>query len=109
MQPGDEVNVPIRIDTAGQRVTVVTANFTYPSDQLTFLSFDESGSAFPLSAAASVANGLVKISRSVPGSTGVSGDLLVTTVKFRAGPSTGTAALCFSDTGRVLRRRRPWR
>lgn len=103
VQPGAEIDVPIRIDTGGQHVTVVTANFTYPPDRFSFLSFDDSGSAFPLSAAAGAANGLVKISRSVPGTTGVSGDLLVTTAKFRAGPSTGTAALCFSDTDRVLR------
>jgi len=103
VQPEAEIDVPIRIDTSGQHVTVVTANFTYPPDRLSFLSFDDSGSAFPLSAAASASNGLVKISRSVPGTTGVSGDLLVTTAKFRAGPSTGTAALCYSDTDRVLR------
>jgi hypothetical protein len=95
---GQTVTVEVRENSGSTAVNAVQANFTYPTARLQFVSISADGSAFPVQAENSGANGQVKIARGT--TTPVSGDQLLAKVTFKV-TAAGSAPLDF-NTGTAL-------
>lgn len=91
---GDTISVSVRVDTGSSPTNAVSANFTYPTNLLEYLSADATGSDFSISAVEKVNNGTVSFDR---GSyTPLTGDKLVQKANFKV-LATGTATLNFTS------------
>jgi hypothetical protein len=78
---GSNVTIDIRENSGSAGVNAVQANFSYPTDKLTFVSADGSGSGFTTEAQSTGANGQVSLARGVIGS--LTGDQLIAKVTFK--------------------------
>lgn len=97
------LSVSVRMNSGGDQVNAVQANLTYSADKLDFISISSAGSSFPIDAASAGGSGTVSISRGVIG-TGISGDKLIATVRFRVNASAqGSAAINFSGGSALVR------
>jgi hypothetical protein len=97
---GQAVNVQIMVNTGGQSVNAIQADFTYPATKLQFQSIDGTGSVMGIDASSTGGNGSVSIAR---GNTSpYTGTGLVATVHFTA-LAAGSAALTFSNSSAVVR------
>ena len=85
--------VEVRENSGTTAVNAVQANFSYPTDKITFVSVDVSSSAFPTSAQATGGNGQVSIAQGIIGT--LTGDQLVAKVTFKTNAITGLASLPF--------------
>ena len=85
---GATFNVAVRINPNGENVNAIQANLTYPTGQLQYQSTNTSGSGFDITAPSSGGSGTVSIARG--STTGVTGDVVVATVVFKA-IATGSA------------------
>lgn len=92
---GATVQVTIRANSHATLVNGVTADFTYPTNRLTFQSIDASMSPFTVPLENSGADGEVKISRGILGDS-TSGDQIVAVVTFTANAA-GSTALAFTS------------
>jgi uncharacterized protein (DUF58 family) len=102
MQVGDSMTLSVRLNTNGQEVNAVQADFTYPSDKFEFVSTDSVGSVFSIEAQSTGGSGVVNIARG--STTPVNGsDLFVTNLNFRAIGSGRKIQIRFTDTSAVLR------
>lgn len=99
-RPGSTIAVQIRVDTGGQAVNAVQADFTYPTDKLTFTSIDATGSAFDVDASSSGGSGAVSVARG--STTPKTGDLLVATINFNV-TTTGTITLALQNSSVLVR------
>ena len=97
---GNTLAVGIYVDTTGDAVNSVEADIVYPSNLLNYVSITNS-TAFPVDAGSIGGNGTVNIGRTT--NTPQSGTQLVATVRFTAASDTGTAALTFAKTSKVIR------
>ncbi len=96
---GDELDVQVRVNTGSQQTNAVQANLTYPSTQLSVLGFDNSTTAFPITAQQQASNGLIQVARGTI--TPVSGDTNLTTIRFQV-IGTGTAQVCPTDQSQIV-------
>jgi outer membrane biosynthesis protein TonB len=97
---GQAITVQVMVNTGGQPVNAVQADFTYPSSKLQFQSIDGAGSVMGIDASSTGGGGSVSIAR---GSTSpYTGTGLLATVRFTALAS-GSAALTFSASSAVVR------
>ena len=96
---GDELDVQIRVNTGSQQTNAVQADLTYPSSKLSVLGFDNSTTAFPITAQQQASNGLIQVARGTV--TPVSGDTNLTTIRFRV-IGTGTAQVCPTDQSQIV-------
>jgi Cohesin domain len=99
-QTGATFRIDIRLNAAGENVNAVQADLTYPPNLLEFSSVDTSGSAFTLDAVVKGGDGKVQIARGKIG--GLTGDVLVATVVFKA-THAGTAKIGLSTTSAAPR------
>jgi hypothetical protein len=98
--PGNTLTVSVYVNSGGQGVNAVQADFTYPASLLQFQSINPSGSAFSIDAASSGGSGSVSIARG--NISAVSGsNLLVAQVTFQV-LSAGTASITFSGSSAVV-------
>lgn len=96
---GDTVSVDIYEDSGSDTINAVQANFSYPSNILSFVGVTDSP-AFSVVAQNSVSGGSAKVARGT--STPVSGNQLVATVRFTASGA-GSATLSFTSGTAVVR------
>ena len=98
--PGNTLTVSVYVNSGGQNVNAVQADFTYPAGLLQYQSINSSGSAFSIDASSTGGSGSVSIARG--NISGVSGSsLLVAQVSFQV-LSAGTAAISFSGSSAVV-------
>lgn len=89
--------ITIMINTGGDAVNGVTADFTYPSERLEVVSIDSSTSDFSIQAEEDYSSaGTVYISRAISGGDSLTGTGVVAIVNFRA-TTAGTSTLAFTD------------
>lgn len=99
---GQNLDVDIKVNTNGQAVNAVQASLSYPADKLEFVSVDNSGSAFDVTAFTSGGDGSVTIARGA--STAVNSiSAQIATVQFRTLASTRKATVSFKTTSAVIR------
>jgi hypothetical protein len=91
---GSNITIEIRENSGSTGVNAVQANFSYPTDKLTFVSADGSGSAFTTEAQSVGGNGTVTLARGIIGS--LTGDQLIAKVTFKVNIA-GTATLSFAN------------
>ncbi len=92
IQNGQNLSVQVRINTNGQTVNGIESDITYPTGIFDVISIDDNNSDFNVPAQEVIGNGTLNIAY---GSiTPKSGDLLVTTITFRA-KATGLADVNF--------------
>ena len=97
-------SVAIRLNTGGESVNAVQANLSYPADKLDFVSINDAGSAFGYIAENQGGDGSIRIARATtPGGPPASGDVLVSTVNFKAKVGSGIAAVDFAAGSGVAR------
>ena len=110
---GDDVTVTVRVNGGTDALNAIEADLTYPTSMLQYVSYSNTGSAFPLDAdsPSGTPNGTLQFARSIQGgATAVSGDSLVVTVTFKAigqgsaniGLATSSLALSSSTSANVL-------
>jgi hypothetical protein len=99
MASNSDFTVQVRIDTGGQTVNAVQADFTYPTGVLTYVSSDTSSSAFDIDASSSAGSGTVSMARGASGTPRV-GDLLVARVTFHVA-TTGSATLAIQGSSGI--------
>jgi hypothetical protein len=87
------ITVQVRENSGTTPVNAVQANFSYPTNLLTFISIDGSNSAFPTEAESVGSAGQVNLARGI--TTSLTGDQLIATVTFQANTTNGAAALAF--------------
>ena len=99
--PGNTVTVSIYVNSGGQTVNAVQADFTYTSSRLQFQSINATGSAFAIDASSTGGGGSVSIARG--NISAVSGSsLLVAKVNFTVlSGNDGTASLTLSGSSTV--------
>jgi hypothetical protein len=97
---GQVVSVQIMVNTGGQPVNAVQADFTYPASKLQFSSIDGTGSVMSIDASSTGGNGSVSIARG--NTSAYTGTGLLATVRFTALAS-GSAPLTFSASSAVVR------
>lgn len=97
---GATVTTQVRLDTGGDTMNAVQANFSYPTTMLEFTAISDSGSAFKIKAPSTGGNGSVSIARA--DFEGAKGDVLIATVTFKA-IGTGTAELEFTTGSEAYR------
>jgi hypothetical protein len=90
------VTITVMVDSGGENISGVTADFTYPSNLLEFVSIDSANSEFSVEAEADHVTGTVFLSRAVSGGNTFNGTGEVSRVTFR-GLSNGTSTLTFTD------------
>jgi hypothetical protein len=95
------VTVDIYEDSLAQNVNAVQSDLTYPTDKLEYVSIDDTGSAFGVSAQKMGANGKVVIARGTI--TPVKGKQLVAKVTFKAIAASGDAAVSVANSSQILR------
>lgn len=96
---GSNITIEIRENSGSTGVNAVQANFSYPSDKLTFVSSDGSGSGFTTEAQNVGGNGTVTLARGIIGS--LTGDQLIAKVTFKVN-TTGTANLSFINGSALI-------
>ncbi|MBX4197187.1 hypothetical protein KW801_01365 [Candidatus Saccharibacteria bacterium] len=89
---GSTFTIDIRENSGSATVNAVQANFSYPSDKLTFVSADASASPFTTEAQNTGSNGQVSLARGIIGS--LSGDQLISKITFKVNVA-GVANLSF--------------
>lgn len=99
--PNQTLSITIYINTEGENVNAVQADFTYPQSRLQFQSIDAVGSAFAIDAASSGGSGTVSIARG--NIADVSGVAQVAKVNFKVLNDPGVAALVFSSSSAIVR------
>jgi hypothetical protein len=96
--PNGTFSVQVRENSGTTGVNAVQANFSYPSTLLTCSSIDVSASAFTVQAQSTCGSGQVTLARGVSGgSAALTGDQLVATINFTAGPTGGSATMAFTS------------
>ncbi|MBU0975181.1 MAG: cohesin domain-containing protein [Patescibacteria group bacterium] len=95
------VSVAIMVNTGGNSVNTVTADFTYPTDTLQIINIDSTNSEFSVEAEEDHTSGTVYITRATSGGDSYSGIGEVTTINFR-GIAAGTATLTFTGDAVVM-------
>jgi hypothetical protein len=96
---GSNITIEVRENSGSTGVNAVQANFSYPSDKLTFVSADGSASGFTTQAQSVGGNGTVTLARGIIGS--LSGDQLVAKVTFKVNIA-GTANLSFVNGSALI-------
>lgn len=99
---GDMVTVQIRENSSTDPINVVQANVAYDATKLQFVSFDETGSAFPTVVTITQTAGTVQAARGTNGGTSVTGDQLVTKLNFKA-LTAGSVPLTIAAGSAVVR------
>jgi hypothetical protein len=95
------VTIEVYEDSLPQAVNAVETDLIYPVDKLAFVSIDDTGSAFGVSAQKTGDSGKVVIARGT--TTPVSGKQLVAKVTFKAIAASGKAAVTVNNTSQILR------
>jgi len=99
--PDNTFVVSVYVNSGGQTVNAVQADFTYTSSLLQFQSINTSGSAFDTNAPSSGGGGSVSIVRGNIGA--ISGSsLLVAQVNFKVIGSAGTAGISFNSSSSAV-------
>lgn len=95
--------IEVREDSGTTAINAVQANFTYPTNMLTYVSTNTTNSAFSIEAENTVntTTGQVNLGRGASGGTSLTGDKLIATMTFTTKTVVGTANLTFG-TGTVL-------
>jgi len=99
---GSTLKVNLGVNTSGENVNAVQANFSYPTDKLQFTSISAGGSALTIIAERSGGGGYVKLAGGTP-NPGFSGSKHLGTAYFKVLSDSGTAALNFMGDSAVLR------
>lgn len=95
---GQTVTVGIHTDSGSTPVRAVQANFSYPTSQLQFVSFNFAGSAFGVDSSSRDDNGRINIAREIStGAAGVTGDQPVGSVTFNVVGASGPANLAGAE------------
>lgn len=97
---GDSISAVIYENSGSDSINAVQANLSYPSNLLTYVSIDNTGSAFSIQAQNTGGSGSVKVGRGT--ATPVTGAQLVATVHFTAAAA-GTANIAFASGSAVVR------
>ncbi len=97
---GQTVTVTVMVNTNGDDISGVTADFTYSSSLIEYVSTDSSNSDFSIEAEEDHVTGTVYLSRAVSGGDSFNGIGEIAQVTFR-GSSNGTATLSFTDDALV--------
>ncbi len=96
------VAVAVKVKSQTTNVTTVQSTFTYPVNQLEYVSTTEGG-VFPTAQRTKIEGGVVDIIRGVSGGqSGVTGENPVVTVNFKVIGTSGAAALAFTNTSAVF-------
>jgi hypothetical protein len=99
---GSTFTVEVHENSGSQMVNVVQANFSYPTNLLTFVSADTSASAFQTEAQNVISGGSAVLGRGTCGGcAAVTGDQLVETITFRVAAA-GTANLTFINSSMLV-------
>lgn len=96
---GSNITIDIRENSGSTGVNAVQANFSYPSDKLTFVSADGSASGFTTEAQSVGGNGTVTLARGVIGN--LTGDQLIAKITFKVNVA-GTATLSFVNGSALI-------
>jgi hypothetical protein len=99
---GTTITVEVRVNTGGEDVNAVQADFSYSSSYLQYLSIDASGSAFAIDANSSGGSGNVSIARGNISNVN-SASALLAKVKFKALNNSGSATISFKDSSAIVR------
>lgn len=97
---GQTVTITVMVNTNGDDISGVTADFTYSSSLIEYVSTDSSNSDFSIEAEEDHVTGTVYLSRAVSGGDSFNGIGEIAQVTFR-GSSNGTATLSFTDDALV--------
>lgn len=97
---GQAIAVQVYVNTGGDGVNAVQADFSYPTAKMQFTSIDGTGSAFDIDASSTGGNGTVSIARGHAGN--VTGTALIATVHFTV-IGTGSANMTFLNSSAVVR------
>lgn len=100
------VTLSVYIDTGTQSVNAVQANLSYPTDKYDFISIDDTGSAFSISAEAKGGDGVIKIARGQAG--GVTGKQLVAKVNLKQKAGSGQGEIKFADGTEAISANEPY-
>ena len=92
---GSTITLEVRENSGTTAVNAVQANFSYPTDKLTFVSIDATTSAFTTEAQSTGGNGQVALGRGIIGT--LTGDQLIAKVTFTVNSVAGTASLPFTN------------
>jgi hypothetical protein len=104
MATGSDLYVEVRANSLSTPVNAVQADFTYPTNVLTYVGVSSSGTAYPTippSGGQTGGNGHVSLQQGIAPGTTLTGDQLVATVRFSVTGS-GNAALAFENTSVLL-------
>src|SRR3989344_7580831 len=96
---GSTFSVNVRENSGGDGVNAAEIHLTYPTDKMDFVSISSS-SAFGIVAANSGGGGNVNIDRGA--TPAVTGDQLIATVRFKAKVASGSAAVSFGSSSKVV-------
>lgn len=99
---GSTLRVNIGINTGGEGINAVQANFSYPADKLQFTSLSTSGSALTIIAERTGGGGFVKLAGGTP-NPGFSGSKHLGSAYFKVLANTSSASLTFMGDSAVLR------
>jgi hypothetical protein len=97
---GSTITLEVRENSGTTPVNAVQANFSYPTDKLTFVSIDATSSAFTTEAQSTGSNGQVSLGRGIIGT--LSGDQLVAKVTFKVNTVAGTASVPFTNGTMII-------
>jgi len=97
---GQTVTVTVMVNTGEDDISGVTADFTYSSSLIEYVSTDSTNSDFSIEAEEDHVTGTVYLSRAVSGGDSFNGIGEIAQVTFR-GSSNGTATLSFTDDALV--------
>jgi hypothetical protein len=98
---GQTFTVQVHANSGTQSVNAVQADLSYPADKLSFVSLDDSTSAFTIKAIGDGSTpGTVHIARG--NTTALTGDQLVATVTFTAKPAKGAATVSFLPSSALV-------
>lgn len=98
---GSTLKVNINVNTGGEGVNAVQANFSYPTDKLQFSSISTGGSALSIIAEKSAGGGFVKVAGGNPSP--FSGSKFIAAIYFKVLASSGSASLSFAQDSAVVR------
>lgn len=100
---GDTIRVEVRENSGTDLANAVEADVRFDATKLSYVSLDETGSAFGIAAATDVTTGSLNIARGRSGGlAAVSGSQLVTTITFKA-LATGSVTLSYAATSAIVR------
>lgn len=96
---GDTVQVVVRVDSQSTEINAVQANFTYPTNRLTYQSMSFTGSPYTTQVQQTGGSGEVRIASTILADS-TTGDQLVATVTFTA-TGAGSANLDFMASSKI--------